>query len=347
MILKPAKIIAVSTGDQCYRVYRKEQGGDSKRLCFKVLSMNVGYSMTATKPQIHCVRDFFRTRRPAMLKKLSVFFLVLLSTFLCVSTVFAWDDLIYLQPGYRIAESGTMAGTVFFRYGSASDRLDKDGKKQKLADTGTELRIPIMADYVVINNLKAFAILPIVSQNKNISPDGKDNSGIGDLWLGAKYAVMPEGLFTVRGALDIPTGNDKNGIGNAGGFGIDVAALTGKKIDKISLNGGVGIRYNAEDSDTKWQPGIGFYLNGGVTYAITEKIPAEISLTYLNYGDGKTGGKDAKDSTVNWLEIVVGTFYGISENFGAGLHLEYKLTGANTPSDFGIGAVVGYSFSKK
>ena len=282
-----------------------------------------------------------------MMKKLSIVLLVLLGAFLCASTVFAWDDLIRLQGGAKIVEQGTMAGTAVIRYGSAGDMFDQDGEKQELADTGTELRIPLWAHYNIINNLGAFAILPIVSMNKNLTPDGKDNSGIGDIWLGAKYAVMPEGLLTVRGALDIPTGDDEKGLGNAGGFGIDIAALTSKKMDKIGLYGGLGIRYNAEDSDTKWQPGLGFYFNGLASYAVTEKIPAYLSLTYFNQGDGKFDGNDSKDSTVNWLELSLGTHYPVTANFGAIIDLEYKLMGANTPADFGIFVGVGYKFSKK
>jgi hypothetical protein len=281
------------------------------------------------------------------MKRLSIIFLVTLGIFLFASTVFAWDDLIRLEPGNVIVEQGTLAGNIALRYDSASNMFDQDGEKQELEDTGTELRIPIWADYVIMNNLKAFAIVPIVSQNKYLTPDGKDNSGIGDIWLGAKYAIMPEGLLTVRGALDIPTGDDEKGLGNAGGFGIDIAALTGKKIDKIGLNGGIGIRYNAEDSDTKWQPGIGFYINGAASYALTEKIPAWLNLTYFNQGDGKADGNDVKDSTVNWLELAVGAGYLITENMHAGLDLEYKLMGSNTTADFGIAVIFGYKISKK
>jgi hypothetical protein len=239
-----------------------------------------------------------------------------------------------------------MAGTAFIRYSTADDAFDQDGEKQDIGDTGTELRIPLMADYVVINNLKAFAIIPFISQNKYASSDGKDNSGIGDIWLGAKYAVMPEGLLTVRGALDIPTGDDQKVCGNPGGFGIDVAALTSKKMDKILLNGGVGIRYNTEDSDTKWQPGLGIYLTGSAIYMATEKLPVGVNLTYFNQGDGKYDGNDAKKSVVNWLELAVGTHYLFNETILAGIELEYKLTGTNTPADLGIAIGLGYKLGK-
>ncbi|MCE5249319.1 transporter [bacterium] len=285
------------------------------------------------------------------MKKLSIVILALFGVFLLSSTVFAWDDLIRCESGATIAEPGTMAGNIGIRYGSSSDMYDKDSEKQELADTGTEIRIPLWADYVVMNNLKAFAIVPIVSMNKYLSVDGKDNTGIGDIWLGAKYAVMPEGLLTVRGALDLPVGSDEKGLGNAGGFGIDIAALTSKKMDKIGLSGGLGVRWNAEGPEkaliTKFQPGIGFYLNGMASYAVTEQIPAWLNLTYFNQGDGKSDGNDAKDTTVNWLEIAVGAGYKISDQLHAIGEIEYKVTGTNTQADFGISVVLGYRLPMK
>ena len=110
------------------------------------------------------------------MKKLSIVILALLGVVLCDSSAFCWDDLIRMQPGSVIPEQGTMAGTAYIRYSTAGDIYDQDSEKQELADNGTEIRIPLMADYVIMNNLKAFAILPIVIQNKYMTPDGEDLS---------------------------------------------------------------------------------------------------------------------------------------------------------------------------
>ncbi|MFC1650762.1 transporter [Candidatus Latescibacterota bacterium] len=279
------------------------------------------------------------------MKKAMVLSLTILCTLVLISsTVFAWDDLLYsnFSPGTGTPGNGSVG--PFVRYGLSSEMFDQNGDKQDLGDTGTELRIPIRARYTITNNLRAFAIVPIVSKNKYLTPDGEDNSGIGDIWLGAQYAVMPEGMLTFRGALDIPTGDDEKGLGNAGGFGIDVAAQTSKTIieDKLGINGNVGIRYNAEDSDTKWQPGLAFYLTGRATYQVTENIPARVVLTYLNYGDGKADGTKMSDSTVNWLELEVITWQTITEGISPWISLNYSLMGTNTPADLGIRVGVSY-----
>ena len=274
------------------------------------------------------------------MKKAMVFTLVLLCTLALISsTALAWYDLIYTNsgPGIGTPRVGRVSSAII--YSSSSDMFDQNGDKQDLADTGTELRIPIRAYYTITNNLRAFAIVPFVSQNKYLTPDGEDNSGIGDIWLGAKYAVMPEGVLSVRGALDIPTGDDEKGLGNAGGFGIDVAALTRKTMGKFDITGNVGVRYNAEDSDTKWQPGPGFYLRGFVDY---DGIPARVNLAYLNYGDGKADGTKMSDSTVNWLELSVITWHTITEGVTPWIGFGYILMGTNTPAELDIRVGVSY-----
>lgn len=273
------------------------------------------------------------------------FIAFLLITFLFTASAIAYDDLIYIDRGSKVGEPGNLFGAGGLRYSNAGDMLDKDGEKQSLADDATGIRVPLWAYYNIMENLRAFAILPIVSND-----DGVDSeSGIGDIWIGAKYAVLSEGLLSIRGALDIPTGDDEKGLGNAGGFGIDIAAQAEKQCklnEKINFSGQLGIRYNGEDSDTKWNPGLGFYLHGRASYAVTEKIPAWIELAYFNQGDGEADGTEITDSKVNWLEIHIGGAYRISEDMWVAVPIGYTLTGANTLSELSIGVYVGYHFLK-
>ena len=277
------------------------------------------------------------------MKKGMVFMLCILCALVFLSsTVFAWDDLIWNWMDSTIKDAPNASGRPLIRYSTAGDMYDKDGEKQSLADDATEIRVLLCGKYSIMDNLAAFAIVPIVSSDNGIDTE----SGIGDIWLGAKYAVIPEGVLTVRGALDLPTGDDEKGLGNAGGFGIDIAAMTGKDFGEIELDGQLGVRYNGEDGDTKWAPGIGVYVSGLAVYNITEQVPIWLALTYMNIGDGQADGNDVDDTGVNWLEIDLGTGYDITEDYFLGAEIQLKPMGTNTPADFGIAAYFGYRFLK-
>jgi len=278
------------------------------------------------------------------MKKATVFTLGIIFTLLLfTSAAFAWDDLITYTQGSVVGDPGNFYAGAMLRYSTAGDMYDADGESQELADDATGIRVPIFGSYNVMENLQAFALVPIVSMD-----DGTDSeSGIGDVWIGGKYAVLGEGLLAIRGALDIPTGDDEKGLGNAGGFGIDVAALSRRKLnDQFSVTGAVGLRWNGEDSDTEWAPGIAFHVRGDINYRATEKVNLFANLVYFNQGDGEAGGTEITDSGVNWLDIHVGGSYHITEVCYAGLAIGFTPAGTNTNSDLGIVAWIGRSFMR-
>ena len=66
----------------------------------------------------------------------------------------------------------------------------------------------------------------------------------------------------------------------------------------------------------------------------------------MNYTDGKYDGNDVSDSTLNWLELAVGTRIPLTEVISGGIEIDYKLVGTNTPADLGVGVMIGYKFMK-
>jgi len=263
-----------------------------------------------------------------MKKFVSLFVMALIAA----TPAMAFDQLITNDTA-AVQEAETMKAEVTVVYTTASDAFDKDGESGELGDDYTSMMIPVKFRYGVMENLEAFGVLGLVEQWDS---GAADDTGIGDLWLGAKYSVMPDGMFTVRGALDIPLGDDEKGLGNAGGFGIDIAAMTTKQMDAIGLNGQAGIRYNVEDGDTKIQPGFGFYLDGEGSYAITDVFKAQLGLELMFAGDSKFDGDDVADSAMNWIELNVGGCYALGESMGLKGDFIYDIAGANTNQNMGV-----------
>ena len=270
-----------------------------------------------------------------MKKVLSVAFLSV-GVFLFSTVAMAYDDLITNDTSI-IKEAGSMTAQGNIFYQTADKAFDENGDKVDVDFTG--FRIPLKFSWVVLDKLEGFAILPFASDDFN----GESNSGIGDMWLGAKYGLMSDGLLTLRGSLDIPTGDDDKGLGNGGGFGIDLGAMTTKQFDAIKINGQAGLYWYAEDSDTKWQPGIGFYADAEGSYKFTDKLAGQIGLEYFAAGDGKLDGTKDTSSAYYQLELNVGANYLFTDKFGIKGDILYTFIGENVDNSIGILAALTYA----
>ena len=124
---------------------------------------------------------------------------------------------------------------------------------------------------------------------------------------------------------------------------MDVAAASRKKIGLHDVGGQFGVRYNAEDSDTKWKPGLEVYFEGNVIHKLTEKFTGFVGLEYIMIGEGQADGTDTDDSGVNWLELKIGTWYRINDDIGIVGDIRYTVTGKNTNADIGVVIGIGYS----
>jgi hypothetical protein len=277
-------------------------------------------------------------RESVIMRKALVLSILTLAVMLCSSTVFAWDTLVsYDMP--MVTAAGNMWGGVALRYGTADEFLDKDGEAGDLPDTNTDMNIILGGRYGIMDGLDAFIYIPIRSWD-----DGTNNdSGIGDIWLGAHYVVLPEGLLTLRGALNLPIADEEKGLGMSDGLGIDIAALHCKSLnDQISFESQVGIRYSGEDGDTKMQPGFGFYLDVGANYAFSDALKGCVGLQYMSIGDYALDGTDMSDTGPSLLEINIGAGYVLTDAIMLNGEIQYPLTGANIDKGLGIFVGLGY-----
>jgi hypothetical protein len=276
------------------------------------------------------------------MKKIIMFAALLLTGIFAFSSVsMAYDDLITNDTA-MVCPAGGSYGSVSFLYESAS-KYWADTKSTDYFDNATMLRVPLKAYYGVMDNLAVFGVLPIVSTNY-VNTSGDSKIGIGDIWLGAKYRVRPDGCLTIRGALDLPAGKDKDGLGNPGGFGVDVGVLSMKQMDKIGLNSQVGLRWTAEGPKDagKWAPGLGVYLAGQGTYDFTDMICGIVGLEFMNVGDGKADGTKIKKSAADYLDLNVGAMYKLTDMIDLRGDFISTLTGKNANQNVGVLLKVGY-----
>ncbi len=268
--------------------------------------------------------------------------LAMTSIFLFAENAMAWDALITNDTPF-LNESGTTTINAKIMWRTASKEYNADTKAVDLANDVTSMSIPLRGKYCVNDFVQTFAIVQLVSTDDGVN----SNTGLGDLWLGAKWAVRPDGLFTIRGALDLPTGFDKKGLGNPGGYGLDIGFMSGKISGPINLNGQFGLRYNAESTDTNILPGICVYLAGKVGYSFTEQLLGHAGLEFMNWDDSKINGVNASNSGINWLEVRVGPDYTFNESIMLRLDATYDILGKNTPQSMGLIFCLDYAYDNE
>ncbi len=239
-----------------------------------------------------------------------------------------------------IGEEHSMKAELQFLYTTASKAYDSESESYNLVKDSTKHYAPLKFRYTVMENLEAFGVLPFEKWDSG----GNGETGVGDLWLGLKLGVLPEGAFTIRGALDIPVGDGEKNLGEPGGFGLDGGVMSQMLLGDINLNGQAGVRYNFEDGDTKWQPGIGIYVDGEGSFALTEAVDIQAGLEIMFIGDGKYDGNTVSMTDMNWIELNVGGKYMFTENIGLKGDILYNLSGKNTDQYTGLLMTLGYGF---
>ena len=157
---------------------------------------------------------------------------------------------------------------------------------------------------------------------------------------------MSDGLLTLRGAVNIANGDDAKGLGSTGGFGIDIAALGERWLIEESLAawGQLGMRWHAEDSDSKLQPGMGMYVTSELGYEVRDAVWLHGGFEFMTFGDSKLDGNDVGDSAINSLDLKAGVGYNFYENFYIRTSLRYTIMGKNTSSDIGFRISFGNKF---
>ncbi len=258
------------------------------------------------------------------------------------TTALAYDDL-YSDDTAVVKAANGLSGSIGLPFMTASKGLDGDGDSYDLRDfrgskeSVTLLSLPVRIDYGVTDKLTVFGVVPVFNK-WDFGDNGE--SGFGDIWVGAKYAVMP--ALTLRGALDLPTGDDDKNLGYAGGFGFDVAAMSSYQMEQIGLNGQVGIRYNVEDGDTKYAPGVGIYLDAEGVYSFSQALDGKVGIEFMSFGEGETDGV-SQDDAANFLDLKVGGAYKLSEKANLGVNLYYTLAGKEIYKDMTVMVKLGYS----
>ena len=186
----------------------------------------------------------------------------------------------------------------------------------------TTVQVPIK--YGVNDKLQLNLNIPYRAWDSSIEFGGAtataDDSGIGQVSVGAKYALND--MLAVGLDIQTPTGDVDKGLGEGTNVGVLLACQ--KEFKPVIIHGNLGYLYKSEyedEHDVKHDPADPIIIRAAVEYPLNMLTPfAEAQVQFL--GKSKTAGIDIPDSSGSTIDFLVGSQYQ-KDNLKAKLGLEF------------------------
>ena len=122
-------------------------------------------------------------------------------------------DILYSNDTAVTYEAGAFGIGGSFLYFMANSEYDKDGESHDWPDGNeyTGMWFPIDIHYGVLDGFEV-GVTPIFRMDTKTYPDPTpeySGTGIGDTWIWAKYALLPDPMLTTRVGVKLATGNEE------------------------------------------------------------------------------------------------------------------------------------------
>ncbi len=209
--------------------------------------------------------------------------------------------------------------------------------------------------YGLTDQLQLNMTLPYRSWKSKIEANGAststDDSGIGQIGLGAKYSIND--MVAVGLDLQTPTGDVDKGLGEGTNVGLLLACA--RELKPVVISGNIGYLMKSEyedEHDVKHDPADLFIIRAAVEYPLNEFSPfAEFQAQF--FGKSKIASYDINESSGSTLDLLVGSQYA-RDNFKAKLGIQFALGDEDLrigrmqfydSADWKIVATVSYAFN--
>ena len=186
-----------------------------------------------------------------------------------------------------------------------------------------------IVSYGVTEKLDVEASIPYVSYS-----NGVDESGLSDISVGAKYALLTGDAAThaVSASLGLvlPTG-DEDIVGDDNDMDITIDLACSKELGSVNLHGNLGFTFWGEDDEAE---------DSNISYGVAVEYPMDgLSLTGEVRG---TNVEDADDKTP--LTLHGGIKYVVNDNLDIEGTIGFDLSGSDWQDDLILGAGVVCAF---
>jgi hypothetical protein len=283
-------------------------------------------------------------------------------------------DFLYTGDTPMAGEAGGFGVTLGFLYLMADEYYDSDGEAEDFDADWSAIWIPVVVHYAAMDNL-AFGVnarfgMPDVDVKG--SDEAYEGSGLGDTWLWAKYAFLPDPMLTARVGFMIPTGiepvhppllgsgfygwdEDLDIATGKGEMAIDGAVMLGVPAGPGEFNAAVGYRYNMareitmelrQETTFDYKCGNEIHFAAAYTYFIADAMNFTIAADGF-FGadnevteDGETETDDDTAANAVWLNPSFE--YMMDSGLTIGVDAQWMLMGQNVLAEKGLGLYLGW-----
>ncbi|MCK4680688.1 hypothetical protein KAT82_06150 [bacterium] len=267
-------------------------------------------------------------------------------------------DVLYSNDTAATHYAGDFGIDVSFLYFMGNSGYDANGESVDFpADTDyTGMWFPINIYYGVMDGFE-LGVAPIFKMDKLTDPDPDGElsaTGIGDTWIWAKYAFMPDPMLTARVGFKLATGEDDPDAEElplgTGQMDIDGALLFGVPVGPGSFDAALGYRYRLAQTiaDVDYKPGSEFHFFAGYTHFLGDAMNLRLGADGYFGSDAEediddgNGFQTVDESASNTVYINPGFDYVMANGVVLGFDMHYPLMGANIVADWGLGLSVGW-----
>jgi hypothetical protein len=252
-----------------------------------------------------------------------------------------------LEAGAWVLPKGEIWAKASLLRQTTDERYFLDGERIPYFFEGTNESTGLFFDlrYGLAERLEVGAQLPMYDLRFDDLADSRRSTGIGDLRLAARYAVLRGGstVATVEGAVKVPTGefvNDAEVVPvGQGQWDFDVVLSVGHSFwpRRAYVTGRVGYRFRTANDENGIHPGDELVWSAELGHRIVSRLGLKLAARGLHGGRSRSFGIEIPTLKREAVYLSPGLTWELGPARGVELSFPFTVTGRNWPAGLAVG----------
>lgn len=251
-----------------------------------------------------------------------------------------------VEAGAWVLPAGRAWGKVSLVRQTTEERYFLDGTRTPYFFEGMNRTNALFFDlrYGLVSRLEIVAQLPVFDLRFDDLADRRRSTGIGDLRLAARYAIVTgPTVATVGAAVKFPTGefvNDAEVVPvGEGQYDFDVTAEVGHSFwpRRAYATARVGYRFRTENRENGIHPGNELLWSAEVGHRLVSRLGLKLAARGLHGGVSTSFGLEIQTLKREAVYVTPGLSWDLGPGRGVELSLPFTVRGRNWPAGLAVG----------